>query len=154
MAEWYSWVGISPLIKRLVDRFNLQETPIDPVTAWILHKTIQPVTLVDELLKTLHVERVVVDISAAGATAFTVPPGKRWQVFELVKEATIGSTKFSLRSGVGGQYAFLTPGGTGETHLVRSPFPMAENWYLQLEAGGGEDDTIGCEIIYQEEDAY
>ena len=87
----YSSVEISP---RLVSRFNLQASPIDPSNVFILKREIIPVTIVDELLvKHEIIEQAAVDPGGTGShLIFTVPVDERWELYRMDAIRLAGAT--------------------------------------------------------------
>jgi len=139
---------------RLGARFKLEDSPPTGLGAR-LGTTIIPVTQADNLLSTLNTNQVDLDLTASPGgrvTAFTVPAGKRWTVYQLFLASVTGNSQLML---VGDPKTVrLTTSGTGD-HMWSHPIPMEEAWYLAAATtGNGSDNNEECSILYSEEDAY
>jgi hypothetical protein len=142
------------LWQRLGKRFKLEDSPPSGLGAR-LGTTIIPVTQADALLTTLNTSQVDLDLSAAPGgrvTAFTVPQGKRWIVYQFFLASVTGNSQLLL---VGDpKQVRLTSSGTGD-HMWSHPIPMNEGWYLAAATtGNGADNNEECSILYSEEDAF
>jgi len=152
----YTWVNVQPLITRLINRFNLQDTPIEAVMAWAMGKSIQPVTDIDKLLKTTNIDLVLHDISAASGytTYYTVPAGKRWELLLFRRGSTTGNSAVSIKDDT--SVVNLSNAGTAVAIQYLGPgFPLKEGWIIQMDnTNNGADSSIALQIWYTEEDAY
>lgn len=155
MPRWFSWVSVD-IIDRIVKRFQLQETPIEPGLDWTVVKNIQPVTQVDALLISIKMDTATKDISGAGGgyiTYFTVPKGKRWRLKALHMQASTGNTKAAITDGVA-VFSFSATTTNGY-YIYLLDLPLDTGWKIDgLETNNGADTAIFMVILYEEEDAY
>mgnify|MGYP001165742984 CR=1 FL=1 len=151
----YYWAS-EPLLSRLIRRYELQEYPIEPALAYELVKKVQPVTIADDLLKTVKIASTILDISGVAGTYtvfHTVSEGKRWIIRSAWHMGTTGNS--NLRVSDGTTEHFLTGWGTSAQFANGVPFPMDENMTLgMMTTGNGADSAIEVTILYEEEDAF
>jgi hypothetical protein len=161
MPRWYSWVNTS-IIERIVTRFTLQDTPIELLKDWILNKTIQPITNIDELLLTTEIDASVYTDGGVGNKAFvTVPAGERWTVRACHIIRATGDRTISalyLNDGTNAAKIKTFAAATSEhiSDLYTPPLKLAEGWSLvfTVDVGGGNDGTWNCRIYCDKELAY
>lgn len=145
------------ILAKLRRRFDLVipgTKDLEPVT---IPREILLVTVIDELLKTVNVDRVARDISAAsGSTAyFTVPAGKRWTIKALGRDASTGNSRMLLWDGAGSGVHYLSAAGTAAEIHNALDLPLEEGWGVYMDnTNNGADTAINANIVYMEEDAY
>lgn len=160
MAEL--WIPASKDIdSRLVSRFTLSDSPQVQNPYWLV-RTIQPVTLVDELLRTLNISNEEVTPSGVGwLTTHTVPDGKRWRLYAIHYWRSNGAaeTATHVRINDGTNYCNIdSPGfSAGSTNqcVLPTPIDLKEAWTIDLQISvHNAGDKMTMNIIYTEEDAY
>ena len=154
--KYVTWASV-PVISRLVGRFKLQDPPWDPSEAIPLLGAIQPVTNVDDLLRTQHIISVTKDISGAtGNTVFyTVPTGKRWQLIGYQRPTTTANSQLKLQEDTG---TYLLPvEGSGTTLVARvleQFIPLPAGFMIVMANTNDIGDAARTlAIMYQEEEA-
>ena len=155
MVQWATLPSkIFSLWIRLGSRFKLEDSPPTGLGAR-LGTTIIPVTQADALLTSLETNQTDLDLTAAAGgrvTAFTVPSGKRWTIYQIFLSTITGNSQLML---VGSPKTVrLTPSGSGD-HVWSHPIPANEGWYIAAATtGNAADNNEECSILYTEEDAY
>lgn len=153
--EWGWWVNVK-YIARLIKRFTLQDYAQFP-EAFRMSRIIQPVTQIDEVLRTLEIVRVTSDLSAATSwlDVITVTKGKRWILLGYLKEATTGTSGIAMQKP--GEFPLdLEPQGSSESAVnLNTPIPLEEGWLIRrLTTGDGADTVEKTHIYFLEEDAF
>lgn len=151
------WSSVE-IISRLVRRFDLQDIASES-DAMLMPRVIQPVTDVDELLRTTELGYLgAVDISAAVAfvSFFQVPIGKRWRLIGFVTSATTGSSTAAWRPDGGANAFNMNDGGTATSlRIFGSPLPLPERADIgRFSTNNGADTSESMTIWYTEEDAF
>lgn len=154
MAEL--WIPSSVDIdSRLVKRFTLSDKSQVQNPYW-LHRTITPVTQIDNLLSTPKSDVNNEDLSGGAGTYvpyFTVPSGKRWTLKFTFKTATTAATQIICK--IGGNEIFMTASGTAAVALFLQGIKMNEADSIGMDTtGDGGDANRFLYLIYEEEDSY
>lgn len=140
MANPFWFWGREELFNRLMDRFLLELTPRDP-TAYLVHRSIQPVTQADELLKQVEIKHT--QVPTGGTSAFlslaTVPGGERWKL-KVMQVATNSGTVEQPRVHDGTNPCLLGKPTGASTIVILPDVTIKEGWtlgvYLNYVAGG------------------
>jgi len=153
MPELFSWINVTYL-DRLIIRLGLSDRKVNK-DAIPLIKSVQPVTQIDTLLKTVKLETGTQNISAAAGSEVvfeTVPAGKRWELVYMDKAATAGNSKVSISDGL----VVLPLTATGTTAIRQAlTVYLNEGWTISMTTtGNGADTAVVLRMEYIEEDVY
>lgn len=145
------------IFTRLSDRYRLDSggTPSlwFPGQMMAMARVIQPVTSMDDLLRTSVIASESKSLVSSNGVYHTVPAGKRRHVTMLRKEATTGSTYPILDDGT--TSFILAVAGTAVFLNFQMDFWMEPGWRIIVaQTSNGADTAIPVTIVYQEEDAY
>ena len=159
MWEPYSWINVNYL-SRLLTRFTLSATQYAK-DAFVLIRTVQPVTQVDDLLENLDlVEEVIAGKASDFSDMTPVPTGKRWKVYAMMVERVTGDRTaeklFIMKGTMYMQLYSWTAAATYSTGMLSSPLPVDEGWIFRVyfPAGGTADGTFAVRMLRTEADAY
>jgi len=151
----FAYISV-PIIRRLINRFDLQEYPIDPNEAFLLQEVVMPVTQIDELLKQTYTTDVAKDLSAVAGTFVaynTVPGGKRWKLKHGARSVTTAATRVVVV--IGGVQQYLSVAGTTEALVETKDILIDEGDEVgMLTTGNGGDNSRWFWLTYEEEDAW
>ena len=157
MPRWYSWCSVS-IIRRIIDRFNLQETPQEPAEAWIIPKVVQPITDIDELLRSAKLGVAVRDLNVDASiyvVFFTVPTGKRWTLLHIAWSPSTGSSLTRIQDSDGNNIDLCDMSSTGDFMFTSSRPILEQGWTIRRRGTANLADTVrAVKIWYLEEDAF
>lgn len=153
------WVT-TQFIKRLVARLGLRDAPKDN-DSYPLIPSIQPITSMDDVLKTLsaYSPGTISCPSDAFYTIMTVPPGKRRRLISVGADQASGTVLIGPFVAVDptGSYAFNVYTPTPATTVYSSGnlnYPLDAGWILKVYVDVTGASTITAVVYYEEEDAY
>ncbi len=157
----YSYV-LEEIIPRLVKRFSLSDTPdTDLSRLMFLLKTIQPVTLVDDLLQTFSIEQTtIVSVENSYITAFTVPATERWKVYAIdLYRSTGDRTSDSLYINDPSytmKIAAYTAAAAYTSGMLAQPIELDRNWLFKvyIKTGGTTDGNWPVSLLVSKSKAY
>lgn len=123
-----------------------------------LSTLIQPVTLIDDLLRTPDMLDGAYDISAASwVTIYTPAKGKRGRVLAVGKGSSVGNAYWRIwysDANPRGFFPLTIPSGTATTVIFPQPIPVPYTWALQAISGNVADTAVTLEYLIEEEDDY
>lgn len=158
------WVRVDytsvPIRSRLVSRFNLQEYAQDPNAMLVMANRIQPVTQVDDLLRTIEIDNYgPTDPTSTGfKTGWTVPNGERWGLIAYqFLGSTAGTTLGGIRLNNGTNTITIDSPSAAQyidTLLVQR-VPVQEGWTIEFQVVAyNATDTVTGYLLYEKEDSY
>ena len=143
------------IISRIIQKFQLEERPREPDSPLFL-QTLQPVTSIDELLKTTSLIKSASKDLSAGAGTYTVyhttPATEKWTIRGWSTDTTIASTQLRLRT-PSGQFFPLEAAATAGKLTHSEEVYMPPGWTIGLLTTGNVADTdVDLTILYDKED--
>ena len=152
---WF-W-GREELFNRLMRRFLIELSPRDP-TSYLVHRSIQPITNADALLRSVQVNHTTCDLTPAAGTGvpiYTVPQGKRATLICIRKPITTGSATVRIRDPVANENQVIVLNQTAENLLTSQSIPLDDGWIVEtLTNNNGADGARTFEYLVEEENAY
>ncbi len=142
------------ILRGLTERLGIQAG----VTAVrrVLAPFVVPVTQVDALLETSHLDRKMCNLSGSTfVVVWEVPEGKRWRIIGIFRPITTGNCAVRFLRGTVDYFPLEPLGTTGRL------IPLGRDWILGAGSKigawpGGNAGDMTCEmhLMYVEEDAY
>ncbi len=128
---------------------------------WALPRLVQPVTSVDDLLRTLAIKETNIPINNTGYfTLQTVPKGKRWDIFAVKVGVVTGTYTFtelsvSDPSGNRAPILFYATSQTFLFGLLSTPFPVDQLNLIQINVDTkAVNGDCNYKLMIKEENAY
>jgi len=154
---WFLW-GEESLFNRLFSRFKLTEIP-GKQDAYPVIRTIQPVTLADDLLKLIEITTHTVSITGnVTVTIATIPADERWQIHSIWYAQMTGTfqvTSFSIYDGTTLLPIYAPSAGSSQQKFFEKPMPLDRNWQIQITTSGySVTGNAVLRMLVEKEKAY